>query len=457
MVPVRVLVELQVGGQWVDITRDVYTREDIEITRGRADEGAEVDPGTCSLVLNNRSGKYSPRNPRSEYFGLLGRNTPIRVSVRHGDQVIPRFVGEVAAWPPRWDLSGNDVHTPIDAAGLLRRLNASASPLQSALVRYILATGPAAYWPLTDGADTQNAAALVGGNIAYLNNRTGEDITQPMQWAAFDLAPHLEPVATLPDKVSRGVFRGYLLSGHRPAWWACEFVRGGRGGFDSFGMQLVGAGTDRDPTRIWYLTFDHTTRSLGVSYHRAGDEDASTTIVRSDFAVPAAFDGQAHVFRLECAPYQGGTSWRVCFDGEQLTSGQFNEPARAPMRWLYDWWTPDDDIAEAASLGHVTVWDGSTGPDPDQIMLAYHGHAGETAGQRILRVCEETGLPVVIRGDPDDTQLVGAQQMDAPLDVLSAAAAADGGILHEDRAEPRLVYRTNRSRYNHGLQLAQEE
>ncbi|XKK40309.1 hypothetical protein HFP72_06455 [Nocardiopsis sp. ARC36] len=457
MVAVRVLVELMVGGQWVDITRDVYVREDISISRGRADEGAEVDPGTCSLVLNNRSGRYSPRNPRSPYHGRIGRNTPIRVSVRHGDRLIPRFVGEVAAWPPRWDLSGNDVYTPIEAAGILRRLNASSSPLQSSLVRFVLASGPAAYWPLTDGADTQNAAPLLGGNIAYLNNREGE-ITMPMRWTGFDLAPHLEPVATLPDKVLRGVFRGYILPGHRPQWWAAEFVRGGVGGFDSFGMQLVGAGTDADPTRMWYLGFDHPTRTLFVSYFRAGDSDARTTVLRQDIAAPQVFEADtAHVFRLECAPYQGGTSWRVCVDGVQIANGQLNESARPPLRWVYDWFVPDDNRAAPASLGHVTVWDGTVSPGPEQIMLAYHGHAGETAGQRIIRVCEETGLPVTVLGDPDDTQLVGAQQMTSPLDVLSAAAAADGGILHEDRAEPRLVYRTNRSRYNHGLQLSQEE
>lgn len=99
-----------------------------------------------SLVLNNRHGRYSPRNPQSPYYGRIGRNTPIRVRV--GTAV--RGVWEVSAWPTRWDTSGADVWVPIDASGLLRRAEQGARPLDSALVRYIVEQGPLAYWPLTN-------------------------------------------------------------------------------------------------------------------------------------------------------------------------------------------------------------------------------------------------------------------------------------------------------------------
>ncbi|MFI7234433.1 hypothetical protein [Streptomyces cyaneofuscatus] len=79
--PLDVLVELAVGGVWTDITADTYTRSPITIVRGAADEATNSEPSTCSLEVNNRSGKYSPRNPMSPYYGLIGRNTPLRVSV----------------------------------------------------------------------------------------------------------------------------------------------------------------------------------------------------------------------------------------------------------------------------------------------------------------------------------------------------------------------------------------
>lgn len=74
-----VRAELQLAGSWVDITSDLYTRDPITITRGKANEGSQAAPSGCNLTLNNRNGKYSPRNPLSPYYGQIGRNTPIRV------------------------------------------------------------------------------------------------------------------------------------------------------------------------------------------------------------------------------------------------------------------------------------------------------------------------------------------------------------------------------------------
>jgi len=84
--PYRLLIELMIGGEWVDITPDVRMGKashgsGISITRGRSAEGQQADHGKAALFINNRAGKYSSRNPRSPYFGLLGRNTPIRISM----------------------------------------------------------------------------------------------------------------------------------------------------------------------------------------------------------------------------------------------------------------------------------------------------------------------------------------------------------------------------------------
>ncbi|MFJ4013916.1 hypothetical protein [Streptomyces sp. NPDC090026] len=79
--PLDVRTELQIGGVWTDVSTDVYTRSPITIERGRRDEGTRTDPTRVSLQLNNKLGKYSPRNPMSPYYGLIGRNTPLRVSL----------------------------------------------------------------------------------------------------------------------------------------------------------------------------------------------------------------------------------------------------------------------------------------------------------------------------------------------------------------------------------------
>ncbi|MCI4045482.1 hypothetical protein [Streptomyces sp. TRM75563] len=79
--PLGLRGELMLGGSWVDITRDIYTREPIRIVHGTANEGAQPDPASCSLLLNNAGGKYSPRNLLGEHHGRLLRNTLIRITV----------------------------------------------------------------------------------------------------------------------------------------------------------------------------------------------------------------------------------------------------------------------------------------------------------------------------------------------------------------------------------------
>lgn len=74
-------VELNLDGTWTDISTYVLERDPITITRGRRDEQAQNETGTCSFTLDNRDGRFSPRNPSGAYYGTIGRNTPVRVSV----------------------------------------------------------------------------------------------------------------------------------------------------------------------------------------------------------------------------------------------------------------------------------------------------------------------------------------------------------------------------------------
>ncbi|OSZ58663.1 hypothetical protein OQI_20365 [Streptomyces pharetrae CZA14] len=116
--PLPVQIELQVGGVWTDITTDVYTEDRITIERGQPDEAQRTDHSRCSLVLNNRSGKFSPCNPLSPYFGLIGRNTPIRVSVLAGSQFLrlPGAAGDYAATPHTAALAiTGDIDVRVDA------------------------------------------------------------------------------------------------------------------------------------------------------------------------------------------------------------------------------------------------------------------------------------------------------------------------------------------------------
>src|SRR5690606_3457558 len=82
--PLGTKVEFQIGGEWTDVTGYAQLQDVIKHTRGRTGEGQAVDPASCSLTLKSPDGLFSPRNPRSPYYGQLGKNTPMRVSLRAG-------------------------------------------------------------------------------------------------------------------------------------------------------------------------------------------------------------------------------------------------------------------------------------------------------------------------------------------------------------------------------------
>ncbi len=111
--PLDVRVELGIGGAWTDVTADTYTRSPITITRGAADESSSLEPSTCELEFNNRLGKYSPRNPMSPYYGLIGRNTPVRVSVPATESYL-QVDGSTTSYARTPDVAALDITGDID-------------------------------------------------------------------------------------------------------------------------------------------------------------------------------------------------------------------------------------------------------------------------------------------------------------------------------------------------------
>lgn len=75
--------DLFYDGQWNDVTAadEVFARDPFGIVRGRADEVATAVPDSGTFTLDNRSGKYNPRNPVGELYGKFGENTPARVHI----------------------------------------------------------------------------------------------------------------------------------------------------------------------------------------------------------------------------------------------------------------------------------------------------------------------------------------------------------------------------------------
>jgi len=105
--PPRMQADLFYDGVWNDITDALSQTEQVEITRGTTSEGNQPDPNEGSALLQNPTGKFSPKNPNSTLYGKIGRNTPIRFKVDAGKPWL-----EI----PDVDNTLSSARTPDDAA-----------------------------------------------------------------------------------------------------------------------------------------------------------------------------------------------------------------------------------------------------------------------------------------------------------------------------------------------------
>lgn len=169
--PLTFTVEILLNGTWTDITQYVYQRADIQITsRGRPDESQTVQPTQITMTLNNRDGRFSPKNPSGAYYPYIARNIQLRLHLDTASGTgVPytgyRFWGQVAEWAPDWDETGKDAICDVTASGILRIFSQGA-PIGSPMRRYYTSlTGdfvPVAYWPGEDKSQSAEIAAAAG-------------------------------------------------------------------------------------------------------------------------------------------------------------------------------------------------------------------------------------------------------------------------------------------------------
>lgn len=117
--PPRITADLYYDGVWNDITYGLSQTEQIEITRGASSEGNQPEPNEGSALLQNQTGNFSPKNPNSDLFGKIGRNTQIRMKVDAGSVRLrlpsPNTdANAAAADDPALDITG-DIDIRIDA------------------------------------------------------------------------------------------------------------------------------------------------------------------------------------------------------------------------------------------------------------------------------------------------------------------------------------------------------
>lgn len=427
-------VEIYYSSSWHDITTDVYVRDPITITRGRQSELGRVSPSTLTLSIKNTSYKYSPRNPTSVLYGLIGRNTPIRVSSTSPSGY--RFWGEVESWPQRWTVDGNDVWAPITAYGIMRRLGGTGTqaPAQSPMVRAhlkgALNTGLIAYWPLESGdlrEQSSSPSALDGGQAMV----AGFAIAAPTRkyGTVGGVTPGPAGAASATD-----LSGGAQLVGYLPGTSATSL------------RYEVSFKMDPASTTVWPLTVHYSRGNpndyINVLANATAIALGWTGPVSGGSSTPAAtvWDGAWHHISLTLSSASAGanTAYSLRLDGDVLVTGTI-----VGFTWRAPAYVRLNATGEVDQMAHCGVWEAGTS---NAGLAPFQGHVGETASARITRLCSEEGISCTITGTADT--VMGPQQTVSVLDSLYQAADADGGVLFEARGSLGLVMRTNKSYYN---------
>ena len=432
-------VELFIGGVWLDITSDVRYRDaTVIINRGRMNEGSRVQASTAELELDNRTGKYSPRNPTGPYYGLIGRNTPIRIAVR-GDY---RFHGEVSSWPQTWVMSHAEVWTPIEAAGILRRLGQGVKPLRSALYRAITRSDAVLYWPLEDGPNSSQAAPAIGGDPPLrvtFTSGPGEfpfgAEGPPGGGFTVDATGDGDTIMGLSGAVTSPLGATHKQFMHQSVWRAdLSFTPS-----DSTPITLYT--TD---SLVWFPKIT-AAGNLGL---RVFDLAAFAEVVTLDSGI-SIIDSTWHHIAFSVRQSGANLNVKLYLDGVEVEDDTLAGRTIGGFKRV----TLNVGVPDSPRVGHMYLTEsasttaGALSVDPEHIDAIY-GHPGETAADRMSRLCTEEGIALQIIGTAGDTAPMGAQRPEKLVDLLFEAAEADQGILFEPRDAFGFAYRTRVSLYN---------
>lgn len=351
-----------------------------------------------------------------------------------------RIVGTVDSWEPNWpwgDLSAQapggltegQARVDIEVAGILRRLGQGASPLDSPLRRAI-SDEPTlqAYWPMEDLKDsTQIASGLPNGSAMTVTGAV--DFANNDDLLGSKPLPALTATSGLYGAVT-GVFTGqwqidwYLYIPAQPASQA-------------FFLNATGDGT----VVTWLV--DTSAGNVGVR-----GLNALGGTVTSGASSATSFFGQWIHVRLFAQQNGANVDWTfVWFPVTYPATGGFffSGSYAGSVGGITSVGVPVDADNAGIAMGQLAVMDAANLDTADN---AATGWMGDTAVERMARLCREEGVSFRVFGRSSESARMGSQQIATLLDLLDDAADADGGVLYEMPDAVGLIYRTRASFYN---------
>lgn len=438
--PIR--VEIYINQAWTDISTYVSYADRITVTRGRADESATAEPAKLSLTLFNRDGRFCDTLPTSPLYGLIGRNTPIRVSKTVQGSRFFRFVGEVVAWPQTFDITGIDVRVKLEAAGIKRRLSQGNTPLKSTMYRGITQAPTLAnllaYWPLEDVVGSSSfASPLTTGQPMIITGGT----PTLASFTGFTCS------SALPVLDTNSEFTGLVTS--YPSTTTTQF---------RFLLAIPAAGSANNQVLLRNITTG-SANDFDVYYTTGGNLNLAVFDINSNnilTAGPLAAGADGALLRVSLELTQNGPD--INYALRSIAVGSSTAVSITGTLAANTVGTVTRMIVSPAggtpniTLGHVTLQNAITSMTDLQQQLA--AGSGETAGRRVQRLCAEEAISFHSVGDLDASASMGPQPIDTLVNVLQQCPDTDLGMIYEPVDDLGFGYRTLQSLYNQTPSLA---
>lgn len=437
-------VELLINGVWTDITGYVRVDPPISITRGKQDWAGSPNAAQCRLTLDNRDGRFSPRNASGAYYGFIGRNTQIRVSVYLDDgSSTVRFWGDVAEWPVTWETTGREVTTSIVANGLRRSLQklTEEAPFRAAM----LAAGGAqliGYWPMEDGTRATSFGSALSGGAPGVFTGTANAITLGSDSTTFLAA---NPLPEFGD----GAAARFTFPPYSPA-------SGGSDAGQQLRMLLKCTGTGGFLVRVdtvgaHYFLFEYSPAADQFRWDMFNYTTGATEYSSFTYSVPTYFPTPHTGVRFGLWFKQDGTGIDVQFWMMQPgATGAVTNTETVPSATL-GYLTGctlymDPAGGSTATVGHLTMESHAT--SIYDLLAVLGDYAGDSAADRAARLTTEKNVPYLLKAGPVTSALMGPQPVGTFLDVFDECATVEDGISTEDVTTRSLLLRKRSSMYS---------
>lgn len=450
MANLSIRVELFNGSTWNDIVTDdgVLADSPIVITRGQGDEGNAPRPDTVTMRLNNDKDIYRDSNPLSPLYGLAGRNTPLRVKVGG----VIRGTVEASSWQTgqsndfRKSPKRGKAWTDFQGGGLLQRVNGWTEPLHSPFYRYNIGMASSrGYWPCEDPRGATTLFTPTAGATSW--PAIGVSFNSARRFSGSDGLAELKVSPT----TSMG---GNFIRGGDPASttkWQFSWT--------GIYPTRPTAGLLQEIQEVW-MTNGNSVSVLfdGPSNLRLFVADgASNTLADLSFNAGGTDFNRWNLFILDCTQVAGTCTLGLYWMTEDSPGFFFfTETTYTSNSSSLDFWRVGAGASSAdTAIGHVVGVHG-TG---DNLLLgnrvnAFVGYAGETAADRIDRLCFEKSLTLTTVGTAAASWPMGPQPIDSFPKVLDECLRTEDALLTDDIDAIGLVLTTRAARYNQTPALA---